>query len=382
MKGIMHFDYSSQPEEIGLSSERLAQAYRLFENAVNEGSLMGAAIQVSRGGVALEPKCFGRKELEIGGAPVEPETIFLVASVTKPVTATAAMLLVERGKLYLDETVSSLIPAFRGKGKEKILVRHLFTHTSGLPDQLAENHQLRTEHAPLKEFIKRICNVELLFNPGANVSYQSCGLAMLAEIVERIEGISLPEFMRREIFKPLGMKDTSLGARKDKMERISQIKIPGGAFQYGSTDVDWNWNSLYWWNFGAPWGGMFTTVEDMTTFCQMFLTNGKIGDSTILSPTTVTAMTTDQVAAMPNIPNNVKTANRWGLGWRLRSLSNSTFGDLTSKSTYGHSGATGTLVWIDPEHQLTCVIFTNDPQGAESLRPIASNIVASSIISN
>jgi CubicO group peptidase (beta-lactamase class C family) len=377
-----HFNYSSQPEEIGLSSERLEQAYGLFENAVTKRSLMGAAIQVSRGGVALKPRCFGRKELEFGGTSVEPETIFLVASVTKPVTATAAMLLVEKGKLYLDETVSSLIPEFRGKDKEKVLVRHLFTHTSGLPDQLAENQQLRTEHAPLKEFIRRICKVELLFQPGTNVSYQSCGLAMLSEIVERIEGISLREFMRREIFEPLGMKDTSLGARKDNMERISQIKIPDGAFQYGSTEVDWNWNSLYWWNFGAPWGGMFTTIEDMTTFCQMFLNNGRFGDSRILSPTTVAAMTTDQTAAMPNIPNHVKIANRWGLGWRLRSFNSSTFGDLASQSTYGHSGATGTLVWIDPENQLTCVIFTNDPQGAGSLRPLASNIVASSIMSN
>jgi CubicO group peptidase (beta-lactamase class C family) len=376
-------DISSQPKEVGLSSEGLERAYGLLEQAVTEGSLMGAAIQVSRKGIALEPRCFGRRELEPNGSQVKPDTIFLVASVTKPVTATAAMLLVERGQLCLDEPVSSIVPEFGNRGKEKILVRHLFTHTSGLPDQLDENQQLREKHFPLKEFIRRICEVELLFPPGTNVSYQSCGLAMLSEIVERIEGIPFREFMRRELFEPLGMKDTSLGAQQgqDKVERISQVKIPSGAFQYGSSDADWNWNSQYWWNFGAPWGGMFTNVGDMTIFCQMFLNDGRFGEIQLLSPTTVAAMTTDQIAAMPNIAPEVKLTNRWGLGWRLRSMNSSGFGDLVSESTYGHSGATGTLVWIDPRLQLTCVIFTNDPQGAGRLRPLISNAVAGSVIS-
>jgi len=369
-----------QPEEVGLSSEGLEYAYGLLKQAVAEGSLMGAAIQVSRKGIALEPKCFGRKELDPNGALVKPDTIFLVASVTKPVTTTAAMLLVEKGKLCLDEPVSSIVPEFGNKGKERVLVRHLFTHTSGLPDQLDENQQLREKHAPLKEFIRKICEVELLFPPGTNVSYQRCGLAMLSEIVARIEGIPLRDFMRRELFDPMGMQDTSLGAQQDKTERISQLNVPGGSFQYGSSDADWNWNSSYWWNFGAPWGGMFATVEDMTVFCQMFLNNGRFGDTQILSPTTVAAMTSDQIAPMPNIAQEVKLTNCWGLGWRLRCLSSSGFGDLVSESTYGHSGATGTLVWIDPQLQLTCVIFTNDPQGAGRLRPLVSNAVAGSVI--
>ena len=100
----------------------------------------------------------------------------------------------------------------------------------------------------------------------------------------------------------------------------------------------------------------------------------------MLSPTTAIAMTTDQIAPMPNIPEKLKLTSRWGLGWQLRSLSCSGFGDLVSEDTYGHSGATGTLVWIDPKLQLTCVIFTNDPQGAGRLRPRVSNAVAGSVI--
>lgn len=374
------FNSFPPPEEVGIARERLGRAYGILEQAVADGSLMGAAIQVSRKGIALEPRCFGRRELDSAGAPVESDTIFLVASVTKPVTATAAMLLVERGKICLDAPVVSIIPEFGKHGKGGVLIRHLLTHTSGLPDQLPENQELRARHAPLEEFIRRICDVELLFPPGANVSYQSCGSAMLSEVVKRIEGIPLREFMRREIFDPLGMKDTSLGAQQDKTERISQVKIPGGDFQYGASETDWHWNSAYWWNFGAPWGGMFTTVEDMTIFCQMFLNGGRFGEAQILSPATVTAMTTDQIAAMPNVPEKVKLTNRWGLGWCLRSLNNSGFGDFTSESTYGHSGATGTLVWIDPKLRLTCVIFTNEPGGASRLRPLVSNAVAGSVV--
>ena len=262
------------PEKIGLSSKGLERAYGLLEEAVAEGALMGAAVQVAKKGIALEPRCFGRRELDPQGAPVEPDTIFLVASVTKPVTATAAMLLVENGKLCLDDPVSSIVPEFGVKGKNAVRIRHLLTHTSGLPDQLAENEQLRARHAPLEEFIERTCEVELLFPPGTDVSYQSCGSAMLSEIVKRIEGIPLRELMGQALFKPLGMADTSLGAQQDKTQRISQVKIPEGSFQYGSREADWNWNSSYWWNFGAPWGGMFTTVKDMTVFCHRHFTYG------------------------------------------------------------------------------------------------------------
>jgi len=329
--------------------------------------------------MALEPRGFGRREMDAHAAPVKPDTIFLVASVTKPVTATAAMLLVERGKLSLNDPVASIIPEFGVKGKDSVLVRHLFTHTSGLPDQLPESQALRAQHAPLREFVRRIRDVELLFPPGTQVSYQSCGFAMLSEIVERIEGMPFREFLRREIFDPLGMKDSSLGAEEGKLQRISRVRIPEGDFQYGSSEADWNWNSSYWWSFGAPWGGMFTTVQDMTGFCQMFLNGGQYGPVRVLSPTTVASMTADQIAAMPGISQEVKLTDRWGLGWRLGGRAGSGFGDLLSEATFGHGGATGTLVWADPMLRLTCVLLTNDPAGAARLRGLLSNAVAGSV---
>lgn len=340
------------PEEIGLSSERLEGVYRSLESWIEEGTVPGAAISIARGGRFLEPRGFGRMGPEPDAAPLPPDAIFLVASVTKPVTATATMLLVERGKLRLDQPVMSVVPEFRTRHKDKITVRHLLTHTSGLPDMLPENEQLREQHAELDVFIRHIYDCELAFEPGTNVQYQSCGIAMLGEIVERIEGMPLREFMRREIFEPLGMQDTALGARSEMTPRIARVNIPD--FQHGT---NWHWNTEYWWTFGAPWGGMFSTVRDITIFCQMFLNGGTYGGRQILSPATVRAMTTNQLLAMPKLSSDAKARHAWGLGWSLGPGN----GELSSPKVFGHGGATGTVVWADPEWDLICALFTTQP---------------------
>ena len=372
---------TDDPEAIGLSREGMERACGILGDAVERDELMGAALQVSRGGVTLPTACFGRRQVDAGGLPVEPDTIFLIASITKPIVAAAAMLLVERGKVCLDDRVADIVPEFGQRGKGDVQVRHLLTHTSGLPDQLEENLELRAQKAPLKAFVERICEVSLLFKPGVRISYQSCGIAMLGEIVERMEGISLPAFLQREFFDPLGLEDTSLGVQEDRLDRVSEVKIPGGGFEYGGRDAEaWNWNSMYWLGFGAPWGGMLTTVEGMTVLCQAFLNGGQVGDVRVLSPGTVAAMTSDQTSSMPDLSERDKLAQRWGLGWRLRTRNASAFGDLASDATYGHTGATGTIAWIDPVSGVTCVLFTNDPTGASPLRLKVSNAVAGAVL--
>ena len=159
-----------------ISTKRLNQVYHYLEELVYTGRMPGASILVAVNGIPVEARSFGNMRLQTGSLQVQPDTIFLVASVTKPVTAAAVMLLVERGKLLLDDPVYSIIPEFANRGKETITVRHLMTHTSGLPDMLPENTQLRQQHAPLKEFIRRICDLELDFPSGTNIQYQSQGL--------------------------------------------------------------------------------------------------------------------------------------------------------------------------------------------------------------
>lgn len=357
------------PEEAGLCGDHLERAFRLMEGWTAEGKVHGAAIAIARNGVLIKPRGFGRMAVEENAAPLPPDAIFLVASVTKPVTAAAALRLVEEGRLSLEDRVASIVPEFASWGKETITVRHLLTHTSGLPDMAPANRALREQHADLKTFIGHICECDLLFPPGTDVSYQSTGIAMLGEIIERITGIPLREYMRRTFFGPMEMEGTSLGARSDRHHRIALVRIPEE--QRGT---DWHWNSSYWRDFGAPWGGMFSTVRDMAVFLQMFLDGGRYGNTSILSPMTVRAMISDQIRAMPHVPESVKWAKAWGLGWRLRAG-----GDLASPATFGHGGATGTAIWADPGQQLTCVIFTTQP-GAP-LHYISNAVAAALLLS-
>lgn len=360
-----------------ISTKRLNQAYHYLEELVSAGRIPGASILVADNGIPIEARSFGNMSLLPDSQQVQPDTIFLVASVTKPVTAAAVMLLVERGKLLLDDPVYSIIPEFANRGKEVITVRHLMTHTSGLPDMLPENTQLREQHAPLKEFIRRICDLELDFPAGTDIQYQSCGIAILGEIVERITGSSLPEFLRSEIFSPLGMHDTSLGIGVLQTDRVAHVNV-GEEMQ----KVDWGWNKSYWRNFGAPWGGMFSTVNDMFRFCQAFINGGEFDRTRVFSLATTKAMTADQTTLMPNIPSEIKSGRVWGLGWRLQPTADwSAFGDLVSPGAFGHYGATGTVVWADPFSRVVCILFTTQPSASsEGILGRCSNMVAASVI--
>lgn len=363
----------STPNTTHFDPERLARVYQFLEDAVQRGKLPGAAILIARHGVPLPIRTFGRQYLTPNSPPIQPDTIFLTASITKPVTVTAVMLLVERGYLLLDEPVCSIIPEFAANGKGQVTLRHLMTHTSGLPDMLPEDRQLRAQHAPLAEFVRRICQIGLDFAPGTNVQYQSCGTAILGAVVERISGEPLRDFLRRELFDPLGMADTALGADGLDTARIAHVNV--------DTEMqgkDWGWNTPYWWGFGAPWGGMFSTADNLFRFCQLFLNQGEFGGTRILSPATVATMTADQLATMPNIPAAVRANQSWGLGWRRQPPGEWSFwGNLLAPGSFGHGGATGTVVWVDPAKELVCVLLTTQPSAmSEGLLGRCSNLVA------
>ncbi len=353
--------------------ERLDRVYAHLTTAVEAGTIPGAAIQLAQRGHFLAPKAFGTMRSE---QTTQPDTIFLTASVTKPMTVTAVMMLVERGALLLDDPVHTFIPEFGNRGKETVTVRHLMTHTSGLPDMLPNNIALRKAHAPLAEFYRQMFDLTLDFAPGSHIQYQSCGTAMLAVIVERLSGTSLPEFLHRELFAPLGMNDTALGLRDLPQERIAHVNVADDL-----RAADWNWNTPYWWHLGVPWGGMFSTVHDMARCCQMFLNGGELDGVRILSPTTVAAMTRDQTASMSLIPAEERYHQAWGLGWRqMPTRAWSYGGNLLSPGSYGHGGATGTVVWVDPVQQVVCTLFTNEPAvKSERLLGQLSNLVMAAV---
>ena len=367
----------ARPAAIGIDAAALRRADDLVQRWLTDDHIPAAGWTVGRRGRMIEPRLVGRQRPAKNAPALRNDALFLVASITKPVTVTAVMMLLERGRLALDERVAVYVPAFAANGKRDVTIRHLMTHTSGLPDMLPNNTQLRRGHRPFAEFVRDICALPLLFPAGTRVNYQSMGTAMLAEIVHQIAGMTLADFLAKEVFGPLEMNDTSLGVQGARRERVASIRVPAALEK-----ADWNWNSAYWHGFGAPWGGLVTSPADFARFCQMMLGGGALGKVRILSPASVRAMTSNQFTAMPAVPEEDRRCRPWGLGWRLNWPGNSgNFGDLLGPRAFGHWGSTGTLCWIDPETEAFFILFTTQPQEPDG-RFLArlSNVVVSSLI--
>jgi CubicO group peptidase (beta-lactamase class C family) len=349
--------------EAGLSKERWSSACELLADFCNEGTISSAALVAGRGSVVIQPQLFGKQHLD-DKKPLRDDAMFLVASITKPIVASAALMLVERGLLTLSDKVTDYIPEFGRNGKNAVRIRHLLTHTSGLPDMLPDNVALRKSHAPLSAFVEGTCEVELDFPAGRGVRYQSMGFAILGEIIQRVTGVSCADFVRREIFEPLGMIDSWLGLRDEAfagdapaVDRVTEVLVPDEM-----VGEDWNWNSRYWRQLGAPWGGLITTPADLARFCQMMLGSPANG-AQVLSPATIRAATRNQLEVMADVPEVDRRTRPWGLGWRLNWPAHSAnFGDFMGSRTYGHWGATGTFLWIDPDQNSFAVLLTTKPQ--------------------
>lgn len=353
----------------GLSREQLETASRLLAAETESGRVLAASLLVARHGKVALHRGYGRMSPGADAKAVSPGTVFLLASITKPVTACALMQLVERGKVSLADPVSRYLPEI---AHPKIRVRDLLAHTSGLPDMLPENTELRRAHAPLSEFVRQALTTPLLYAPGSSFRYQSMGTLLAGEIVERISGTRLREYEQREIFAPLGMRDSSLGLGGRRIEDTAWCQTQPGP------DTDrFGANSPYWRDMGHPWGGMHSTTMDLAILLQTFLNGGVYNGRRVFSRATAAAMTRDQNAMLPG--------QAWGYGWGLATSPVwCYFGDLVSPRTFGHSGATGTVAWADPETGLVCVILTTRASGEDEgrlLRTI-SNAVAAAVLAD
>ena len=325
-----------------------AAAAEPLERAVASGQVTAANLTVWR----------GEERFERGfGTPSAPDTVFLIASITKPMTATGLMVLADRGELKLDDPAVKFLPEFSEGDRQRITIRHLLTHTSGLPDQLPENDELRRAHAPLSEFVARAMKTPLLFEPGTQYKYQSMGILLAAEIAQRIAKEPFAAFLQREVFEPLGMSRTSLDLVGRRIEDTARCQVESAAPESGAGDptaADWDWNSPYWRNLGAPWGGAHSTGPDIARFLDSFLhPAGKA-----LKPETARMMLENHNAGVVETPR--------GIGFALGERANS---PGCSEKTFGHGGATGTLAWADPETHTICVVLTTLPGGAAKPHP-------------
>jgi len=347
----------AKPAELDLNEDRLNDASRLLTEWTSgpNRSVPGGAILVGRRGRIVEPRFFGRQGPEAGAEPIRRDSMFLLASITKPVTYLGAMKLVERGLLNLSAPVMHYIPDFAAHHKEDTLVLQLFTHTSGLPDMVPDNAELRQQHAPLSRFVEGAIHSMPLFPPGTDFSYQSMGTLVVAELIQRISGMPIDEYLKKEVLDPLQMESTGLGSKGFDRRRLVRVEVP--AYQEGS---DFGWNSRYWQELGAPWGGMFSSPENFARLCQMLLNGGELDGVRILSPATVAAMTVNQLADQPDVPEPVRRTKPWGLGWSLNHRGTSrSWSALLSDRAFGHTGATGTMCWMDPDREGFALLFTS-----------------------
>lgn len=321
-------------------------AFQLIQAEVDTGALESAVLHVHKDGVN-ESRAFGKAR--------SPQSIFLLASITKPMTATGLMRLVDQGELSLSDRVVKFIPEFSEGDRKEITLKHLLTHTSGLPDQLPENDSLRKRHAPLSEFVERAVRTPLLFKPGTQYQYQSMGFLLAAEIAERITHMDFPDFMREEVFHPLGMNRSAMDLGPFDLEATMRSQTEFAAPESGAgseASKDWDWNSPYWRNLGAPWGGAHSTAADVFRFLDSFLNP----DGKVLSEATARLMIQN---------HNQGLDTRRGLGFALGPKG---FGQHCSESSFGHGGSTGTLAWADPVTNRSCVILTSLP--ARKSRPL------------
>ena len=348
-----------EPETVGMSKARLARAASILAEETKSGRVRAASIIVVRNGTVVLHEGFGAK----------PDSVYLLASISKPVNAVGLMVLVERGLVSLDDPAAKYLPELKGADRAQIRVRDLLTHTSGLPDMLPENTALRRAHAPLKEFVAGALTTPLLYQPRTDFRYQSMGTLLAGEIVERVTGERLRDFQKREIFDVLGMKDSSLGLGGRRIEDTILCQTGTGP------DVErFGPNSTYWRDMGHPWGGMHSTTTDLAVLLQTFLNGGEFAGKRLLSPVTVARMTSDQ---------NKAIGKPWGLGWGLATSPVWVYcGDLVSPETFGHSGATGTVAWADPVTKVVTVILTTRPSGEDDGRLLrtVSNAVAAAVV--
>lgn len=299
------------------------------------------------------------------GKAAADDAMFLLGSISKPINVTAVMTLFDQGKFQLDDRVKKFLPTFTGEGRDQATIRHLLTHTSGLPDQLANNNELRKQHAPLTEFAKQTVRTPLGFAPGAKYQYSSMGILLAARIAELISGTDILTLVDRAVFQPLAMKHSAQGLGRFKLEDMVPCQMEGAAPESGSGNPqakDWNWNSPYWRKLGAPWGGTHASAPDIARFLGEFMgARGKV-----VKPETARLMIQNH--------NPVGFTPR-GLGFDVGKGSGSSG---CSERTFGHSGSTGTLCWADPTSETICVILTSLPSRAAQSHPrkVASERVA------
>ena len=341
------------PRELGFDPGRLKKLDAAVDRAISEGKIPGAVVIVGRRGKIAYARAAGRRAVEPTAEAMTRDTVFDMASLTKPVvTATAAMLLIEEGKLRLSDRVVKFLPELDNHGKSAITVEHLLRHRAGL---VPDNPLKDFDHGPEAAW-KRIAELEPTSPPGAKFVYSDVGFMILGKLVERVAGQSLDEFARQRIFQTVGMADAHFRPLKtsqrqelarERPDRATERESPGGPMLRGVVH-DPRSRAL---GGVAGHAGLFATADDLALFAQTLLAGGIAPNGTrLLSPLSVRAMF--DAGSTPH-------GQRRGLGWDVETSYSSPRGAFFGPDSLGHTGFTGTSLWIDPETETFVILLTS-----------------------
>jgi CubicO group peptidase (beta-lactamase class C family) len=349
---------TGDPDEVGLSSAILDAGVELYREAIAAGHLVGAVLLVAKDGKVVLHEALGWRN-KGKDLPMEANTMFRMASNTKPPVATAISMLVADGKLEYDDPVRDHIPSFDNYRSGFIQIKHLLSHTSGfrIPTLFLQPYmQASAEHpdAPTLQLeAARFGEVGAEVLPGSSYSYSNPGYNTLGALVEIASGQPLEEFLDNRLYTPLGMNDSYHHEVAEKLDgKLDRM----GAVYYSQEGGEW----VPGWEPGDPpqvpfvraSGGMISTASDYAIFCQMYLNGGVYGGERIIREETVRLMTTTAFLAGGEAEPDRGVRVGYGFGW-----------SVDPDGTFSHTGSDGTGAWVDPNHDLIVLVFTQTPRG-------------------
>lgn len=332
---------TTPPSPFVFNAPKLGEIDTLIEQGIADHRMPGAVLWIEHDGVAHH-KALGLRAIEPNAEPMTQDTIFDAASLTKVMATTPAiMLLAQRGALDLEAPVQKYIPEFRRDGKDGITLRQLLTHTSGLRSGLGR--KVEGQHSA----VAYACQEKVTNAPGTSFTYSDINFILLGEVVQRVSGRPLEEFVTEEIYRPLRMKDTRYRPWSRDLPRIAPTQRDSTNGMLRGEVHDPTARGM---GGVAGHAGVFTTAADLARFARMMLNGGELEGARLFHPQTVSAMTSVQSPAT--------LAAKRGFGWDI-DTGFSRRGEIFPPGSYGHTGFTGTALWIDPYSKTFWILLSN-----------------------
>ncbi|MFB0555298.1 MAG: serine hydrolase domain-containing protein [Phycisphaerae bacterium] len=358
---LLYLTIGCQPVQKEIQKERFSEIDYVIEEEIEKGNFPGAVVLVGKQSDILYWQAFGNEVIEPFEETINRNTIFDLASLTKPIaTAASIMILKDRKALNLDDYVGAYLPAFACNDKEEVRIKHLLSHTSGLPAYTNANELKEQFGSPCPEkIIEKICGLESISKPGEEFRYSCLGYIMLAKIVETVSGKNIGDFSRENIFSPLGMKHTAYAPPDSWEKDIAATQIVDRQLLRGTVH-----DPLAKLMGGISGNaGLFSNAYDLSIYCRMLLNEGIWNGTRVLSPEAVAMLTTSQ------------TYGR-AYGFDVNSNYSSVKGSYAPEKAFCHTGYTGTSIVCDPVSEAFVIILTNriHPSDEGTAKPVRSKV--------